>query len=513
MESDGFKAIAGGDGGADAADDALPSSPTKPSETVSLPAAPSKPRPKQANLASAAAAVTPAAGPAKLRNKTFAQVVAQSKRDGTPASSADVTSASEVGSDDDDDESDSDPQIDKPGGAAEEVSAAAAAAGADGDAGGAQNKKATPADERKPRKLVEDETRAVGKVSADVWKLYLGLMGGVGFWLAFVGTFGGAKLSDVAQTWWLGKWSGSCASLSSCPLRCSARIDPPSPHADEDPNGPAHSTNYYLALYSALSILAVLISTLQWCARFSCPRSALVDAADSRHFLVSVVATGSCCTPVHCAPVDACTRCSCTRSCAPPCAGSTARPSAASRCAPPLSLLSRYRTHWLTAPGLAEPLLQGPRGRRRVAARQLWPLAHVRPRRLDDARRHLDHVACVPAHVRRHRPRLPALCTPCHPSSPSCPLFADRPLPPFPSHPRLPSQARLFSHSAREFRRLDSVSKSPLFSIYGEAIQGVAVIRAFGSSARFMALMLERASTNVTFFYYLWCVRGPSQPH
>lgn len=67
--------------------------------------------------------------------------------------------------------------------------------------------------------------------------------------------------------------------------------------------------------------------------------------------------------------------------------------------------------------------------------------------------------------------------------------------------------AKLFSHSAREFRRLDSVSKSPLFSVYSEAIAGVAVIRAFGSSARFMALMLERATTNVTFYWYLWCVR------
>lgn len=30
--------------------------------------------------------------------------------------------------------------------------------------------------------------------------------------------------------------------------------------------------------------------------------------------------------------------------------------------------------------------------------------------------------------------------------------------------------AKLFSKSARELRRLDSVSKSPLYSIYGEAV-------------------------------------------
>lgn len=35
----------------------------------------------------------------------------------------------------------------------------------------------------------------------------------------------------------------------------------------------------------------------------------------------------------------------------------------------------------------------------------------------------------------------------------------------------------------------------------GEAIAGVAVIRAFGSSQRFMSLMLDRCSTNVTFYW------------
>ena len=63
-----------------------------------------------------------------------------------------------------------------------------------------------------------------------------------------------------------------------------------------------------------------------------------------------------------------------------------------------------------------------------------------------------------------------------------------------------------FSHSAREFRRLDSISKSPLYSIYEEAISGVAVIRAFGAKERFMQLFLQRCETNVTFFWYLWGV-------
>jgi hypothetical protein len=34
-----------------------------------------------------------------------------------------------------------------------------------------------------------------------------------------------------------------------------------------------------------------------------------------------------------------------------------------------------------------------------------------------------------------------------------------------------------YSHTARELRRLQSVSKSPLYSLYGDTINGIAVIR------------------------------------
>lgn len=63
--------------------------------------------------------------------------------------------------------------------------------------------------------------------------------------------------------------------------------------------------------------------------------------------------------------------------------------------------------------------------------------------------------------------------------------------------------ALVYSKSARELRRLDSVSKSPLYSIYEEAITGIAVIRAFGASSRFMRLFRSRCENNITFY---WCV-------
>lgn len=72
-------------------------------------------------------------------------------------------------------------------------------------------------------------------------------------------------------------------------------------------------------------------------------------------------------------------------------------------------------------------------------------------------------------------------------------------------------RGKLYTQTARELRRLDSISKSPLFSLYSEAIGGVAVIRAFGASDRFMAYMLWRAEDNLSYFYHLWVGFGATR--
>lgn len=41
----------------------------------------------------------------------------------------------------------------------------------------------------------------------------------------------------------------------------------------------------------------------------------------------------------------------------------------------------------------------------------------------------------------------------------------------------------------------DSVTRSPLYSLYGETIAGVSVLRAFGASSKFMRDMLRCADT------------------
>ena len=56
---------------------------------------------------------------------------------------------------------------------------------------------------------------------------------------------------------------------------------------------------------------------------------------------------------------------------------------------------------------------------------------------------------------------------------------------------------RLYTRTARELRRLDSITKSPMFSLFQEGVSGVAVIRAYGSGALMQARLLERAETNM----------------
>ncbi|EIW83220.1 multidrug resistance-associated ABC transporter [Coniophora puteana RWD-64-598 SS2] len=66
--------------------------------------------------------------------------------------------------------------------------------------------------------------------------------------------------------------------------------------------------------------------------------------------------------------------------------------------------------------------------------------------------------------------------------------------------------AKVYGQTSRDMRRLDSVARSPLYSIYGETIAGVTVIRAFGASSKFLRDMIRCADTNANPFYWLWSV-------
>ncbi|KAL0069222.1 hypothetical protein AAF712_003585 [Marasmius tenuissimus] len=65
---------------------------------------------------------------------------------------------------------------------------------------------------------------------------------------------------------------------------------------------------------------------------------------------------------------------------------------------------------------------------------------------------------------------------------------------------------KIYSQTSRDMRRLDSVSRSPIYSIYGETIAGVTVLRAFGASSKFMRDMLRCLDTNINPDYWMWGV-------
>ncbi|GAA5944109.1 uncharacterized protein JCM15063_005316 [Sporobolomyces koalae] len=307
------------------------------------------------------------------RNKSLSALIDAA----TPVSSTDVSSASEAESETDDDEDD----------IARE--------------GKIEGDEATqPPKIKKARKLIEDEGRAVGRVSGAVWKLYMGCMGGGLFWFTFALIFGGAKVSEVAQTYWLGQWARNSGGTE----------------------GP-HSVTYYLVIYAALSIAAVVVEVFQW-------------------FILYMG-----------------------------------------------TLRSSVRLHKM----LLHSILRAPlrffdtQALGRIQNRFAKDLEGIDSNLPDNFGRTLIYGLGVLTTL--------AVVTAAAPAFLigfvllSVLYYRD---------------ARLFSTSAREFRRLDSISKSPLFSIYGEAISGVAVIRSFGASSRFLSLMLEKASNNITYYSYLW---------
>ncbi|KAH6918109.1 ATP-binding cassette transporter [Coprinopsis sp. MPI-PUGE-AT-0042] len=58
--------------------------------------------------------------------------------------------------------------------------------------------------------------------------------------------------------------------------------------------------------------------------------------------------------------------------------------------------------------------------------------------------------------------------------------------------------AKIYGQAARDTRRLESISRSPLYAIYGEVISGVPVLRAFGASSKFLRDMLRFVDTNAS---------------
>ncbi|KAG0268348.1 hypothetical protein DFQ27_006971 [Actinomortierella ambigua] len=64
--------------------------------------------------------------------------------------------------------------------------------------------------------------------------------------------------------------------------------------------------------------------------------------------------------------------------------------------------------------------------------------------------------------------------------------------------------AGLYLRTSRELKRIESVTKSPVFSHFGESLSGVSTIRAFGQEKRFIYENLELMDEHNRPFFYLW---------
>ncbi|RNA37147.1 multidrug resistance-associated 1 isoform X3 [Brachionus plicatilis] len=60
---------------------------------------------------------------------------------------------------------------------------------------------------------------------------------------------------------------------------------------------------------------------------------------------------------------------------------------------------------------------------------------------------------------------------------------------------------RFYVAAMRQLKRLNSVSKSPIFSHFGETLTGVSTIRAYSSERRFIKQMEKKIDDNLSFFY------------
>ncbi|KAJ3154901.1 hypothetical protein HK101_001591, partial [Irineochytrium annulatum] len=57
---------------------------------------------------------------------------------------------------------------------------------------------------------------------------------------------------------------------------------------------------------------------------------------------------------------------------------------------------------------------------------------------------------------------------------------------------------------SRELKRLDSTTRSPIYSMFSESLTGAATIRAYGAESRFMKENLRRLDMNHRPYFYLW---------
>ncbi|KAF9788298.1 multidrug resistance-associated ABC transporter [Thelephora terrestris] len=260
-----------------------------------------------------------------------------------------------------------------------------------------------PDKKKAPRKLVEEEKRAVGRIGKDVWLAYTRAAGGRWYWIFFFASLVLAAIGPIAEKGWITRWSGAT-------LR------------DEAPKSPM----WYISIYAAITGANVVISTLRW---FILYQGSIRASVILYERLLEGV------------------------------------------------LFAKIRFHDTVSRG-------------RLLNRFGKDFEGIDSSLSDNLGRSIINGLSV----------LTTFIT--------ISVVGGWP---FVAVTLLVGVfyfevAKVYGQTARDMRRLDSVTRSPLYSLYGETIAGVSVLRAFGASSKFMRDMLRCVDTNSNPYYWMWGV-------
>jgi len=64
--------------------------------------------------------------------------------------------------------------------------------------------------------------------------------------------------------------------------------------------------------------------------------------------------------------------------------------------------------------------------------------------------------------------------------------------------------SRMYLNCSRETKRLDSISKSPVYAHFSESITGITTVRAYGQADRFFGESCKKVDENIRAYFYTW---------
>ncbi|TRM63381.1 P-loop containing nucleoside triphosphate hydrolase protein [Schizophyllum amplum] len=255
-----------------------------------------------------------------------------------------------------------------------------------------------------PRKLVEEEKRAVGRIGRDIWLSYIRACGNNWYWGLFAFVFIVSALSPVAENGWLRYWS-------------SQELTPPQDRK---------SAGYYIGIYAAVSFAGLVVTTLRWFSLYG--GSIHASRVLYKRLLESV-------------------------------------------------LFANIRFHDTVSRG-------------RVLNRFGKDFEGIDSSLSDNFGRTAMYTLSTAT----------TIITVSVVGGP--PFVAAAIVIGFFYY----QVGKVYGQTSRDMRRLDSVTRSPLYSLYGETISGVTILRAFGASTKFMRDMLRCVDTNANPYYWMWGV-------